>query len=183
MPKNNCSDDTSNSRDDIEYPPLPEELEYLLEPAIRYGRQYKFDDQVQWFLENASESDIETLAALAERARLSGSYACYRQWSYEVDDAINRVVDTCYPYTVDISAERRKEFLRLINEAVDPPEIAERRREKRLRMIAEASDRSEIAKHRRDMRGRSITESNDLLHHMDIYFLFGLMDACDMEFE
>jgi len=33
------------------------------------------------------------------------------------------------------------------------------------------------------MSGRLLTEANDKVDHMDIYFLFGLMDACDMKFE
>jgi hypothetical protein len=164
-----------------EFPPIPDELEYLVEPGIHYGRKYQFDDDVQWFLENAEESDFETLAALAERARLSGDYPRFLQWSYEVDDVWDRVVDERYPYTIDIS-ERRKELLRLINEANDPPDIAERWREKRLRQLAEANDDSDIAERRRKMRMRQLTEANDKVHHMDIYSLFGLMDACDMKF-
>jgi hypothetical protein len=50
------------------------ELEYLVKPAIQYGRKYRFDADVQWFLENARESESENLAILAERARLSGDY-------------------------------------------------------------------------------------------------------------
>lgn len=157
---------------------MPDELEYLIEPAIRYGRKYQFDDAVQWFLENAEELDLETLAALAERARLSSDYPRLMQWSNEVDDVVDRIVDERYPYTIDISEQQRKDFLRLIN-----PDVAERWREKAVRDSAEAGDHSDIAEQRKEMRGRLLTEANDRVHHMDIYFLFCLMDACDMKFE
>jgi hypothetical protein len=178
----------SNSRDDhvhnveLNLPLIPEELAYLVEPAIHYGRKYKFDNDIQWFLENAEESDFETLATLAERARFSGDYSRLRQWSYEVDDVLDRIVDERYPYMIDIS-ECREELLSLINEAIDPPDVAERRREKRLRQLAEASDQTPLADRRREMRMGLLTVANDRVHHMDIYFLFGLMDACNMKFE
>lgn len=157
---------------------MPKELEYLVEPAIEYGRKYQFDDAVQWFLENAEESDFETLAALAERARLSADYPRLMEWLNEVGDVLDRIVDERYPYTIDISEQLRKELLPLIS-----PDVAERWREKGLRQLAEASDRSDLAERRSEMRSRQLTEANDRVHHMDIYFLFGLMDACDMKFE
>lgn len=169
--------------DDIAFPPLPEELEYLLEPGIHYGRKYKFDDAVQWFVENAEESDFEALAALAERARLSGDYRRFSEWWYEVNGVHERIVDERYPYTVHVPPERRPQLLRLINEAGDRPEVAARLRERRLRSFIEAEDDSELVQRRREMRMRLIGEINDKVHHMDIHFLFGLMDACDMEFE
>lgn len=159
-------------------PPIPEELEYLVEPGIQYGKKYHFDDAVQWFLENADESDFETLAALAERARLAGDYQRFLKWSEEVDDVLERIVDERYPYTIDLSEQQREEYLRLIN-----PSLAEHLREKGVRLLAETNDRSEVAERRREMRGRQLTEANDQVHHMDIYFLFGLMDACDMKFQ
>lgn len=169
-------------RDMPDLPPIPEELAYLIEPAIRYGRKYQFDNDVQGFLENAEESNIELLAALAERAQLSGDYTRLIQWSHDVDDVSDSIVDKQYPYPIDTSAHRN-ELLRLINEANDPPGMSDRWREKRLRQLAEANDRSEIAERRKEMRMRLLAEANDRVHHMDIYFLFGLMDACDMEFE
>jgi hypothetical protein len=162
---------------DADFPPIPEELEYLIEPGIHYGRKYEFDDAVQWFLENAEESDFETLAALAERARLSGDYLRLMQWMDEVDDVLDRIVDERYPYTIHISEQQRKQFLRHIN-----PDLPERRREKALRRVAEAHDESEIADRRREMSSRLLSEANDKVHHMDIYFLFGLMDACEFKF-
>ncbi len=171
------SDDDSR-HEEPHFPPVPKELAYLVEPAIQYGRKYQFDDAIQWFLENAEESDFETLAALAERARLTGDYPRFLQWSDEVGDVSERIVDERYPYSIDISAQQRKDFLRLIN-----PDISEQRKQKCVREQAEASDRSKVAERRREERMRLLTEANDKVHHMDIYFLFGLMDACDMTFE
>jgi hypothetical protein len=165
------------------FPPIPRALEYLIEPAIRYGRKYPFDADVEWFLANSGESAFKTLATLAERARISGDYAHLTRWLHDVGDAVECIVDKCYPYTIDISERRREELLRLINEADDPPGMAERWRETRLRRSAEANDRSEIAECRKEMRMRLLSEANDQMHHMDIYFLFGLMDACDLKFE
>ena len=45
---------------------LPDELQYLAEPADKYGR-FQFDADIVKFLESASESDIETLTRIAER--------------------------------------------------------------------------------------------------------------------
>lgn len=170
-------------RKEVAFPPLPEALEYLVEPAIHYGRKYKFDDAIQRFIENPEESDFEALAALAARARLSGDYRRFTEWWYEVDEVHERTVDERYPYTVEVPPERRPQLLRLINEAGDRPEVAARLRERRLRSFIEAEDDSDLAQRRRTMRMRLIGEINDKAHHMDIHFLFYLMDACDMEFE
>ena len=170
--------DCDLGHDEPVIPPIPEELEYLIDPAIEYGRKYQFDDAVQWFLENAEESAFETLAAIAERARIYGHYARFLQWADEVDDVCDRIVDERYPHTIDISEQEQKEFSEWIN-----PDIPERRWEKLLRQTVETNDRSDIAKQRREMRTRLTTEADDSVHHMDVYFLFGLMDACDMKFE
>jgi hypothetical protein len=159
-------------------PPVPEELEYLLESAIRYGREYKFDDGVQRFLQNGRESDFENLAALAEHARLSEDYLRLMNWMDEVDDVVERIVDTRIPYSVVVSDERRRQYLKLVN-----PNLPANRREKCVRESAEADDPSPLAKRRSDLRDRLLIEANDIVHHMDLYFLFGLMDACDMTFE
>ena len=168
---------------EIAFPPLPEELDYLLEPGIHYGRKYQFYEDAQSFAENAEESELEALAAIAERARLSGDYRRFSEWWYEVRDVQERIVDEHYPYTVHVPPERRPQLLRLINEAEDRPEVAERLRERRLRSFIEAEDESDLAERRRKMRMRLVGEIDDKVHHMDIHFLFGLMDACDMEFE
>lgn len=165
-------------------PPIPHELEYLVEPGIHYGRRYQFDDAIQWFLENAEESEFDALAALAERVRLSGHFPVFDRWSSDVNDVVDRILDERHPYTVRTISKREKDsLLRLINVANDPPDVAHRRREKGLRAFLEANDDSDAAKRRREASGRLLMEANDAVHHMDIYFLFGLMSACDMEFE
>jgi hypothetical protein len=88
------------------------------------------------------------------------------------------MVDEFYPYTAHLSDRQRKRFLQLVN-----PDVPEHQRERAVRQIAEANDRSDIAQRRREMRSRQLSVANDKVHHMDIYFLFGLMDACDMGFE
>lgn len=168
--------------DEIAFPPLPEELEYLLEPAIRYGRKYQFFGDAQRFAEKAEESELEALAAIAERARLSSDYQRFSEWWYEVDEIQERIVDERYPYTVHVPPERRQELLGLINEAADRPEVAERLRERRLRSFIEAEDYSDLAKRRAEMRMRLIGEINNKVHDMDIHFLFGVMVACEMDF-
>ncbi len=45
---------------------LPEQLEYLIEPALKYGR-YQFDNEVADFLDRATEDDLESLARVAAR--------------------------------------------------------------------------------------------------------------------
>jgi len=130
----NGSDDNV-VRNEPEFPPIPKELEYLIEPGTYYGRKYRFDNDVQWFIENADESDFETLAALAERARLSGDYVRLMEWMDEVRDVVERMVDERYPYRLVISEQQRKEFLRLMN-----PDMPERQREKCVRQSAEANE-------------------------------------------
>jgi hypothetical protein len=165
-------------RDVFDLPPIPDELEYLVEPGIHYGRKYQFDNDVQCFLENAEESDLESLATLAERVRLSGDYPHFLQWSREVDYVLEHIVDQRYPYKIEISEQQRNVYLRLVN-----PDLAERWKDKCVRHSAEANDNSDLAERRRAMRMHLLTKANDKVHHMDIYYIFGLMDACDMEFE
>jgi hypothetical protein len=49
---------------------LPGELEYLIEPALKYGGN-QFDDEVDDFLLQASDDELEELAAVAERYRVN----------------------------------------------------------------------------------------------------------------
>jgi hypothetical protein len=169
--------------DEIALPPLHAELEYLIEPGIEFGRKYQFYEDAQSFAENGEESELETLATIGERARLSGDYRRFQEWWYEIDEVLEQIVDERYPYTVHVPPERRPKLLRLINEADDRPEVAARLRERRLRSIIEAEDDSDVVQRRREMRMRLIDEINDKVHHMDIHFLFGVMDACGMELE
>jgi hypothetical protein len=66
---------------------LSEQLQYLAEPAAKYGK-HQFESQMDDFLANASESEIEEIAALAERIRLSGDWVTIQQWldEYELTD-------------------------------------------------------------------------------------------------
>ena len=83
----------TNESDTLEYPAMPVELEYLIEPGIRYGRAYHFDNDVDWFLENAEESDFDHLATLAERARLAGDYPRLIQWMREISNVSERKIE------------------------------------------------------------------------------------------
>ena len=170
-------------RNEPDFPPLLEDLEYLLEPGIRYGAKYQFGEDIEWFLENAPESDFETLATLAEKVRLAGDYGRYLEWAFELGDAVECIVDERYPYTVEISEEEREELLPMICVAGDSPDIAKRRIERCLRRSVESRDDSEIARRRKELRDRLNVVASDRTHDMDIHFLFGLMDACDMKFD
>lgn len=174
------SDSADNyiARDHLAFPPVPKDLEYLLTPAILLGRKYRFDNDVQRFAESAEESDMETLSSLAERARLAGDYARVLQWSDEIAEIVEIALDKRFPYTITISDERKTEFLQLIN-----PGIPDDQKERAVRESIEAEDDSDAAQVRRKMRLRLLKDANDQVHHMDIYFLFGLMDACDLRFE
>ena len=50
---------------------LPPDLQYLIGPAEKFGG-YQFDDQIAEFLDRATETEMEELAAIAERFRLNG---------------------------------------------------------------------------------------------------------------
>ncbi|MDZ7615531.1 MAG: hypothetical protein U1E05_00915 [Patescibacteria group bacterium] len=162
---------------ELDYPAIPQDLEYLIAPAAHYGREYQFSDTVQWFLENAEDSDVATLATLAERARLASDYPRVMEWMDEVDDVLEAVIDQRQPYRIRVSEEQRKDYLSLVN-----PALSERQKQRAIRMSAEAADRSDTVTRRREMRGRLVEEANNRVHHMDVYFLFGLMDACDLDF-
>jgi hypothetical protein len=73
---------------------LPDHLAYLIAPALKYGR-YHFDDEIFQFLENATESEMDELAAVAERVLINGHYA-----------EVNRFLDghsmTEYPEAADL---------------------------------------------------------------------------------
>jgi len=169
---------------EIRLPPIPGELEYLIEPAITWGRHYQTDDAVQRLLEEADESRVETLARLAERARLHDHYDRLSEWCYDVDDEIERIVDHMWPYIPEeLSEERRAELMPLINVTNAPSERVEQWIEKRLRRVAEDQDQSDVARERQQLRGELTIRANKDVHYMDIYFLFGLMDACDMPYE
>jgi len=61
---------------------LPSDLHYLIGPAEKFGCN-QFDDQIADFLDRATESEMDELAAVAERFRLSGH-------SHEFDAFLDR---------------------------------------------------------------------------------------------
>jgi hypothetical protein len=52
---------------------LPPDLQYLISPAMRYGK-YQWDHEIFEFLDSASEEEMEELAAIAERVLLNDDY-------------------------------------------------------------------------------------------------------------
>ncbi|WP_442506022.1 hypothetical protein SH528x_004842 [Novipirellula sp. SH528] len=52
---------------------LPDELSYLTQPALEYGR-FQFDDHIFDFLESATPRQLDELAAVAERVRINDHY-------------------------------------------------------------------------------------------------------------
>lgn len=65
---------------------LPDELSYLVEPALEYGR-FQFDEHIFSFLDSATPEQMDELASIAERVRLNDHYP-----------AVNRFLDQ-YPVT------------------------------------------------------------------------------------
>lgn len=181
------ANDSSSSNDDpghrmlgaeeARLPPLPHELSYLMEPAIRYA-QYQFEDQIQEFLETAAESDVEALATLAEKVRLSGDHGRVLLWLDAVDDIIEEIVDKRHPYVSSLTRQQEKSYLTLVN-----PELSKRAKVRAVRFLAEAKDNSSISKLRRELRNKLKVEANTIVHQSDVYSLFGFLDACDMPFE
>jgi len=55
----------------LDWTKLPEHLRYLAEPAEKFGK-YTFEEEWRRFVENASEQDINELAAVSERIRMQG---------------------------------------------------------------------------------------------------------------
>ena len=54
-------------------------MAYLAAPALRYGVHH-FDEQMDRFLESASDAEMEELAALAEKVRLNNHYPLVNAW-------------------------------------------------------------------------------------------------------
>ena len=52
---------------------LPDDLHYLIGPAMKYGR-YQFDHHVFDFLDRATDGEMAELAAVAERVLLRDDY-------------------------------------------------------------------------------------------------------------
>ena len=59
---------------------LPEDMRYLIEPALKYGR-FEFDEmRVIGFLAAASEVEMQELARVGERVRLNDHYAAVHRF-------------------------------------------------------------------------------------------------------
>lgn len=171
------SNDSVLGADVADLPKIPEELAYLLEPAIRFN-MYLFEDQIQAFLENGDEKEFEMLASLAERARLAGHYAQVMSWMDEICEVIDRIVDKRHPYSPTISRQQEMYYLSCIN-----PELSEKAKSRAVRLDAEADDPSHVASVRRKLRRELQSEANLKVHDFDVYNLFGLMGACGLDFE
>ena len=65
---------------------LPEDLEYLVGPALHFGEQYCDELRMLRFSQEASGSECDTLAALAEQVRISGDWPRVLRWLNEVGD-------------------------------------------------------------------------------------------------
>jgi len=52
---------------------FPDDLQYLIEPAMAYGR-YQFDDDIFAFLDRAAQEQMDELASVAERVLIQDDY-------------------------------------------------------------------------------------------------------------
>lgn len=66
---------------------LPPELAYLVQPAMKYG-VHQFDEDIDSFLENATDAELAELAALAERVKINDHYPAVNDWldDHEIDE-------------------------------------------------------------------------------------------------
>lgn len=63
---------------------LPEDLEYLVGPALHFGERYSCELRMVHFFEEASERECDELAALAERVRMNRDWTRILQWLNKV---------------------------------------------------------------------------------------------------
>ena len=66
---------------------LPDELAYLVGPAVKYG-VHQFDGDVDRFLDHATDDEISELAGIAEKVRLDNHYEPVCNWldRFEIDE-------------------------------------------------------------------------------------------------
>ena len=66
---------------------LPENLHYLISPALRFGR-YQFDDEIFAFLDRATGAEMDELASVAEHVLLDDDYPRVNAFldRYEITD-------------------------------------------------------------------------------------------------
>jgi hypothetical protein len=67
-------------RDSVVDADLPDGLEYLVEPARRFGERYVSESQMLLFVDEASDEEIELLAALSERIRTNCDFEQIMAW-------------------------------------------------------------------------------------------------------
>ena len=65
---------------------LPDDLSYLIKPAMQYGIN-QFDEDIDRFLDAATEEQMSELAAVAEKVRLNDHFELVNDWlnQYEID--------------------------------------------------------------------------------------------------
>lgn len=63
---------------------LPQELEYLIGPALHFGERYPSEMQMIRFFEEASPEECDQLAALAERVRQNDDWPKVLQWFQDI---------------------------------------------------------------------------------------------------
>lgn len=63
---------------------LPEELHYLIDPAMRYGK-YQFSEDIENFLDSASDDVLEELDQIGEKYDKYGHYEILHEWMKKYD--------------------------------------------------------------------------------------------------
>ncbi|TWT34468.1 hypothetical protein Enr8_18770 [Blastopirellula retiformator] len=95
-------DESADEREET----LPEELRYLIGPALHFGERYNCELQMVRFFEEASPEECDQLAQLAERIRRNQDWPRVWQWLRESDwktsryhseiDQLFNLMDLCY---------------------------------------------------------------------------------------
>jgi hypothetical protein len=76
--------ETPSPLDEDERWRLPEDLEYLVGPALHFGERYSCELRMVHFFEEASKRECDELAALAERVRMNRDWTRILQWLNKV---------------------------------------------------------------------------------------------------
>lgn len=63
---------------------LPKELHYLIDPAMLYGK-YQFSEDIEKFLDSASDDILEELDQIGEKYDKSGHYEILHEWMKKYD--------------------------------------------------------------------------------------------------
>jgi hypothetical protein len=62
---------------------LPQELHYLIQPALTYG-VYQFDEDIDRFLKTVSDDDLRTLYELGQTVSENGHYAAVNEFLSQI---------------------------------------------------------------------------------------------------